>query len=70
MPIVAQPDSTFLASLRDLDIGGTRVFLGLIHPHDGLEGTNRRIDLAKKYLNDFGIVWVRSQKPARVSGTS
>jgi hypothetical protein len=30
----------------------------LIHPHDGLEGANRRIDLAKKYLNDFGIAAV------------
>ena len=55
MPVVAQPGDAFLAPLRDLDIGSTRVFLGLIHPHDGLEGAHRRIDLAKKYLNDFGI---------------
>jgi len=33
----------------------TRVFLGLVHPQDGLEGAQRRIDLAKKYLTDFGI---------------
>ena len=58
MPVVTQPDSAFLAPLRDLDIGSTRVFLGLIHPQDGLEGANRRIDLAKKYLNDFGIAAV------------
>jgi hypothetical protein len=58
MPIVPKPDSAFLASLRDLDIGGTRVFLGLIHPHDGLEGADRRIDLAKQYLNDFGVAAV------------
>jgi hypothetical protein len=55
MPMVAEPDSTFLEPLRDLDIGNTRVFLGLIHPHDGLEGANRRIALAKQYLDDFGI---------------
>jgi hypothetical protein len=55
MPVVAQPDDAFLAPLRDLDIGSTRVFLGLIHPHDGLEGARRRIDLAKKYLSGFGI---------------
>jgi hypothetical protein len=30
----------------------------LIHPHDGLEGANRRVDLAKKYLNNFGIAAV------------
>jgi hypothetical protein len=55
MPVVAEPDYAFLAPLRDLDIGDTRVFLGLIHPHDGLEGANRRIALAKRYLKDFGI---------------
>jgi hypothetical protein len=55
MPVVERPDDAFLAPLRDLDIGSTRVYLGLIHPQDGPEGANRRIDLAKKYLKDFGI---------------
>src|SRR5262245_26104059 len=58
MPVVAQPDDAFLAPLRELNIGNTRVFLGLIHPHDGVAGANRRIDLAKKYLNDFGVAAV------------
>ena len=68
MPVVENPDTAFLAPLRDLDIGDTRVFLGLVHPHDGLEGANRRIDLASKYLKDFGSrrgVRVRSRKPTR-----
>jgi hypothetical protein len=55
MPVVENPDETFLAPLRNLDIGGTRVFLGLVHPHDGLEGAKHRIDLASRYLKDFGI---------------
>jgi hypothetical protein len=55
MPVVPDPDDAFLAPLRNLDIGDTRVFLGLVHPQDGLEGARRRIDLAKKYLKDFGI---------------
>jgi hypothetical protein len=58
MPVVPDPDDAFLAPLHDLDIGTTRVFLGLIHPQDGLEGAKRRIGLAKKYLNDFGIAAV------------
>ena len=58
MPVVPNPDNAFLAPLRDLNVGGTRVFLGLIHPQDGLEGAQRRIDLAKKYLKDFGIAAV------------
>ena len=28
MPIVPKPDSAFLAPLRDLNVGGARVFLG------------------------------------------
>ena len=55
MPVVPNPDDAFLAPLRNLNIGDTRVFLGLVHPQDGLEGAQRRIDLAKKYLTDFGI---------------
>jgi len=27
----------------------------VIHPQDGIEGAKRRIGLAKRYLNDFGI---------------
>ena len=55
MPVVPNPDDAFLAPLRNLNIGDARVFLGLVHPQDGMEGAQRRIDLAKKYLKDFGI---------------
>ena len=51
LPLVPNPDDAFLAPLRELHVGGTRVFLGLIYPQDGLEGAKRRIGLAKEYLN-------------------
>ena len=35
--------------------GGTRLFLGLVHHTDGIEGARRRIDAAKKYVTDFGV---------------
>jgi hypothetical protein len=33
----------------------TRLFLGLVHDADGVEGTRRRIAVAAKYAGDFGI---------------
>ena len=33
----------------------TRLFLGLVHHSDGVEGTARRIEVAKRYCSDFGI---------------
>ena len=55
MPVVADPDEKFFAPLADLDIGDTRVFLGLVHHTDGIQDYRRRRDLAKKYLSEFGI---------------
>ena len=55
MPVVAEPDEKFFAPLADLDIGATRVFLGLVHHTDGIQEYRRRRDLAKKYLSEFGI---------------
>jgi hypothetical protein len=52
------PDDAFRSPLQNLNIGNTRVFLGLVHPQDGLQAAERRIDQAKKYLNDFGIAAV------------
>jgi hypothetical protein len=55
MPVVQQPDDAFFAPLDSLDIGDTRVFLGMIHHSDGIEDFRRRRDLAKKHLTHFGI---------------
>lgn len=58
MPAVRQPDEAFFAPLSDLDIGDTRVFLGIVHHTDGIDDFRRRRDLARKFLPEFGIASV------------
>ncbi len=55
MPVVRRPDEAFFAPLADLDVGDTRVFLGMVHHTDGLEDFRRRRDLARRHLTEFGI---------------
>ena len=50
MPVIRQPDEAFFAPLDDLDIGDTKVFLGIVHHTDGIEDFRRRRDLARKHL--------------------
>ena len=45
----------FYAPLERLDVGDARVYLGLIHLHDGLEGSVERIRKARGYLREFGV---------------
>src|SRR5262249_34629533 len=55
MPVARHPDDAFFAPLRDLDIGDTFVYLGLIHDTDGVGGFRDRMALARRYLDDFGV---------------
>ena len=57
MPVpVNRSDDTYFKPLRELKPNSrTRLFLGLIHDTDGVEGTRRRIAVAEKYIPDFGI---------------
>jgi hypothetical protein len=48
-------DERFFAPLRDLDVGDTRVFLGIVLPIDGIPGLRRRHATASKFLADFGV---------------
>jgi methionine synthase II (cobalamin-independent) len=49
-------DDAYFAPLKELKLKpGTKVALGLVHHTDGVDGTNRRIATAKKYLGDFLI---------------
>jgi hypothetical protein len=49
-------DDAYFAPLTDLKVPPeTRVALGLVHHTDGVDGTNRRIATARKYLGDFLI---------------
>jgi hypothetical protein len=40
--------------LRHLDVGDARVYLGLLHLQDGVEGAQRRTEIARRYLPQFG----------------
>ena len=48
-------DKRFFRPLSDLDIGDTRVYLGIVLPIDGLPGLRRRHATASRYLHDFGV---------------
>ncbi len=48
-------DKRFLRPLSDLDVGDTRVYLGIVLPVDGLPGLRRRHATASRYLSDFGV---------------
>jgi hypothetical protein len=43
------------APLRQLQLGPTELYLGLVHPRDGLSGARRRIDLASGLAPRFGV---------------
>jgi len=55
MPVMRRADDAFFAPLRDLDLGNTKVFLGLIHHDDSLDGLRARLARARAQLDDFGI---------------
>jgi hypothetical protein len=48
-------DERFFAPLRDLDVGATRVFLGIVLPIDGVAGLRRRQATASRYIPAFGV---------------
>jgi len=48
-------DKRFFRPLSDLDVGDTRVYLGIVLPVDGLPGLRRRHATASRYLSDFGV---------------
>lgn len=49
-------DTAYFEPLKNLDIGpDSRLYLGLVHAHD-LEGTKRRIEIARSVIqHDFGV---------------
>ena len=53
---ITRNDDDFYRPLKNLKLpAGTEFYLGLVHAKDGPEGTQRRIDVARKYVSDFGI---------------
>ncbi|MDQ3661964.1 MAG: hypothetical protein M3454_13085 [Actinomycetota bacterium] len=55
MPVIRRAGAEFFAPLKDLDIGGAKVFLGLIHHDDEPETFRTQLAFAAAYLDDFGI---------------
>jgi len=57
MPVpVNRDDEAYFAPLLGLKLDRrTKLFLGLVHDSDGIEGTRARIAAAAKYAGDFGI---------------
>jgi hypothetical protein len=58
MPVVRHPDAAFFAPLADLDIGDTRLYLGLVHHTDGTDAFRERLELARRHVDGFGIASV------------
>ena len=53
---IERSDEGFFAPLKTLNLTrGTELFLGLVHPQDGVEGARRRIAAASTAVSDFGI---------------
>ena len=58
MPVVRKPDEGFFAPLEGLDVGDTKIYLGMVHHTDGIDEFKKRRDLARKYLPEFGVAGV------------
>jgi hypothetical protein len=51
-------DDAYFAPLAGLRLpAGTEFYLGLVHLSDGLEGTRRRMEAAKRHAPPFGVGW-------------
>ena len=53
---IDRSDDAYFEPLRDLNLQpGTEVYLGLVHLKDGAQGTRRRMEVARRFLPQFGI---------------
>lgn len=53
---IDRDDDAYFAPLADLALHpGCRLFLGLVHHQDGVEGTQRRIETARRHIAEFGV---------------
>ncbi len=51
-------DEAFYAPLKNLKLGDTKLYLGLIHHTDNLDGFKKRLAAARKFASDFGVASV------------
>ena len=55
MPVpMARSDDAYFAPLKELQFSN-ELYLGVVHAADGVEGTKKRIEVARKYAPKFGI---------------
>ncbi|HKT55235.1 MAG TPA: hypothetical protein VJR25_00560 [Microbacterium sp.] len=52
---IERDDDAYYAPLDDLRIGDTELYLGLVHREDGDEGAERRIAVARRHVDAFGV---------------
>jgi hypothetical protein len=58
MPVLRQAEDAYFAPLKNLNTGDARIYLGIIHHTDGMEGFRRRLQVARRHLRDFGVASV------------
>ena len=51
VPIDRDDDDAYFAPLADLHVEDAQLFLGLIHPQDGMAGARRRLDAARRGIS-------------------
>lgn len=56
LPMLPDAGDAFVAPLGNLQLGDTRLFVGLVY-HDGVEGARRRAQLIGRHVEDFGVAW-------------
>jgi len=60
MPIPrARDDDEYFAPLKDLEIGDSTLYAGLVHYTDGVEGSRRRLERLRKHYD--GVVGVATE---------
>ncbi len=70
MPVpIGRTDEAYFAPLKQLRIAG-ELYLGVVHAGDGVDGTKKRMAVARKYIPNFGIACecgiARARKPELV----
>ena len=48
-------DDAYFEALSGLEIGDGRLYIGLVHHTDGIEGSLARLDVAKRHARNFGV---------------
>lgn len=56
MPVpIERRDEAYFAPLRELRVSDAKIYLGLVHHHDGIDGALARATAALRYLPHFGV---------------